>query len=98
MINNHEIVIRPSSYSDYDVMIKYRKPKGGIPAFLVPEISYNKGEFRCNLSIPNSILPRYPEEVDMLRQGLEMTSDVVGQLTEIIMSLKNKQNGDLLGT
>ncbi len=93
-ISNHEIVIRPNDNEDYDVMIKYRCPEGGIPGFLVPEIRYFHGEFRCDLTFPNSIMPVYPEDVDMLRRGLEITSDVVRQLTGIIAALKEKQKSE----
>lgn len=60
-----------------EIKILYRPLESKIPGYFVPQVKYFHGSFMADFTLANSILPQYPADVELIKQGIILTEKLV---------------------
>jgi len=84
-ICDHTVTILWDEFSkDFIIQAVYKKPPGGLEAYYVPQIKFSRGVFSCDLSMPMSLILQYPDDVEKLMRGIQLTVSLVAEIKKIL--------------
>lgn len=82
------IKIVPNEYDDLDITVHYAATgPERLPAYYIPQIRYFHGQFTCDLSAISIMKLEYPEDVNKVMQGIQLSQAVVENIKERLSSI-----------
>lgn len=60
-----------------EIKIQYRPLESKIPGYFVPQVKYFHGSFTADFTMANAIMPQYPDDVELIKEGILLTEKLV---------------------